>query len=361
MTDTDTIERRLRRTFEAVAQVPIVAGATDFQHQTDRPPGPSRRRTGLLIAAAVVFVVVIGSVALVYGPRNSAPGSRRPVAAEPGRGVTAFIPSGTWSLRELTDDAKILTRRLASLGDGADTAVVKQARYIVVIGGRRLPVPGSVLASLGILQFRHALCASAPFTPPAPGIAPSAMPTGCSSPVYSLAVPNRLVNTATGTSELASIPLDPSLAAVPTTPPASDDFHPFHPPSTVLVPLNGGGGERYLLGPVELSGNVVGSAHAVHRSGTWVVDASFTDLGSRLWDSLAQKYFHQIVALDLDGHVVSAPVTEPSQDSFSSFSGRVQITGSFTEQSAEDLSAVLESGPLATPLELVTRKTVITL
>ncbi len=49
----------------------------------------------------------------------------------------------------------------------------------------------------------------------------------------------------------------------------------------------------------------------------------------------AQQQFHQIIAMDLDGQVISAPITLPTQGTFTPFNGKVQISGSFTETQAK--------------------------
>jgi preprotein translocase subunit SecD len=38
------------------------------------------------------------------------------------------------------------------------------------------------------------------------------------------------------------------------------------------------------------------------------------------------------------GMVISAPITQPTQSSFTSFNGRVQISGDFTKQEARALA-----------------------
>ena len=47
---------------------------------------------------------------------------------------------------------------------------------------------------------------------------------------------------------------------------------------------------------------------------------------------------------------MSAPLIEPSQSTFTSFGGRMQIGGDFNKLTADELAAVLNSGPLVTPL-----------
>jgi preprotein translocase subunit SecD len=347
MNTTPSVEDRLRRTFQAVAGQPVVMAGMNGDPLAGSRRSPSPRRTGLLVAAVVVLVAALASVAFVYGPRSSAPGSHPPAAAGPGKAVAAFVPtSPTATSRQLADDAKVLTRRLRSRGDRGARAEVR-GRSVVVVGGRRLGSSASSLVASGTVQFRPALCQSAPFTQPPSGVADGTVPAGCSSPQYSLEAPDLVVDSAIGTSNVASIPADPTLAAVPTSSPAYDESHPVDP---VLVPLLGGGGERYLLGPAELNGSIVARASAQFQSPLWVVDVDLTSAGAVQWDELAQKYFHEMIGVDLDGQVISLPLTQPSQSSFTSFAGRVQISGSFTRQSAQALAAVLNSGPMATPL-----------
>ncbi len=315
MTGTPSVEDRLRRAFRAVADQPVAVVGLGGEMSSGGRRSPARRRTGLVVAISAAVVVAIGTLALVYGPRSSAPGSRPPQAVQGGGAVAVYVPnSPTATRRQLAEDATVLTTRLASLGDATDTAVV-QGRSIAVVGGKRLPVPASTLASSGTVDFRPALCTSAPFTTtpapfttPTPGGSVAQVPTACSSPEYSLKAPNLEIAVGAGSSNIGSIPLDPTLAAVPTSTPAYDESHPGDP---VLVPLVGGGGERYLLGPAEMNGSAVARAQAVYQSPEWVVDATFTGPGATAWDELAHKYFHEIIAFDLDGQAISVPITEP--------------------------------------------------
>ena len=60
------------------------------------------------------------------------------------------------------------------------------------------------------------------------------------------------------------------------------------------------------------------------------------------------------LAIDLDGQVVSAPITQPTQSSFTSFDGRVSISGGFTEDFAKTLAADLNFGALPVKLDRLT-------
>jgi preprotein translocase subunit SecD len=205
------------------------------------------------------------------------------------------------------------------------------------------------------LTFRPALCAAAPYTAPKKGTKLGPLPSACSASTYSLQAPTLTVDTSTSSSNIASIPADPVLAAYKSSTPAYDDAHPKTP---VLVPLQGGGGERYLLGPAALNGTIVASANAQFQSPNWVVNATLTGKGAGEWDALAQKYFHEIIGIDLDGQVVSAPLTQPGQATFTSFTGRVQISGSFTQSTAQSLALDLNYGSLPVPLKKIDQTTV---
>ncbi len=360
MTETNTIEQRLRRTFQAVADQPVAPwAAPGLAPRPGRRLPTSSRPTALLVAAVVVLVLGVGAVALVYGPRSAGPGTPTSPAATGTRDrfAATFATTRRASTRQIAEDARIVTRRLAYFGDGTDRAVVR-GRSVVIGGSRRPSLPIAEVASSGTVLLRPVLCRSAPFTEPASAAVGGAVPNGC-PPEYSLQAGRLIVGTATGTSNVASIPFDPALAAVPTSTPAYDESHPDR---SVLVPLVGGGGQRELLGPAGLSGAAVSAATTTHiasrTSSQWIVDADLTANGSVRWDALARRNFHEIIAVDLDGGVVTAPLIEPTQARFTSFAGRIELSGNFTARSAQGLAAVLNSGPLPVPLRLVSETTV---
>jgi preprotein translocase subunit SecD len=161
--------------------------------------------------------------------------------------------------------------------------------------------------------------------------------------------PNLTVNVSTATSNEDSIGFDPVLAWYKSSAPSYNDQNPKMP---VLIPLVDGGGQRLLLGPSEMSGSAVADAQAVFQSPSWVVNATLTGTGSTEWDAMSKKYFHEIIGIDVDGLVVSDPLTLPSQATWTSFGGRVQISGSFGKRSAEELAASLDSGPYAASLRV---------
>ncbi|MFJ5710470.1 MULTISPECIES: protein translocase subunit SecD [unclassified Streptomyces] len=105
--------------------------------------------------------------------------------------------------------------------------------------------------------------------------------------------------------------------------------------------------EKYLLGPAEVEGRDVDDAKAAidQQSGQWIVDMTFTDAGSKKFQSITSKLSQQAepqnqFAIVLDGEVVSAPRVQTT------LSANAQISGSFNQQSAQDLGNILAYGAL---------------
>jgi preprotein translocase subunit SecD len=147
---------------------------------------------------------------------------------------------------------------------------------------------------------------------------------------------------------------DPKYAQVASTTPAADD-----PAKSVILPLLGSTGVRYLLGPAELTGQSIGKAYAqLDQANAWVVNYTLTSKGSPLWDQVAKENFHQELAIELDGVIQSAPLIQPTQSTFTSFGGQGQISGSFTEASAKNLAIAMEFGALPVRLVALTTQTV---
>lgn len=190
------------------------------------------------------------------------------------------------------------------------------------------------------LTFRPALCYAPPFAL-ASGQAPSTGPLPSCSPSSALTASNLSVTPQSGNvngySVSSSVPEDPQFATYPSTVPARVDNG-----STVLLPGTAAmGTTRYVLGPAAVTSAAIQSATTQHVDGQWLVDVVFTPRGSERWDAFAIREFHQIIGVDLNGQVISAPITQPTQSSFSLFNGQVQISGSFTQAQAKRLASEL--------------------
>jgi preprotein translocase subunit SecD len=53
--------------------------------------------------------------------------------------------------------------------------------------------------------------------------------------------------------------------------------------------------------------------------GHWVVDLLLTKSWSKLFDRITRQSFHELLAIVVNGTVVSAPIVQPSQSGWTSF------------------------------------------
>lgn len=121
---------------------------------------------------------------------------------------------------------------------------------------------------------------------------------------------------------------------------------------------NGDGtyGFKYILGPVEVSGETIADASSglIANSqgvstGLWGVFITFNDEGTRQFAAVTQRLFgfdpdtdvRNRFAIVLDGTVISAPTTQGIITD-----GKPQISGSFTQASAKTLADQLKFGAL---------------
>jgi preprotein translocase subunit SecD len=184
----------------------------------------------------------------------------------------------------------------------------------------------------------------------------------CSS-ASELTSANLDINTSTG-EPTNNIEPDSQYEAYPST---SVD-KPNYAGSTVLLPGIGtacdGTGFRCVLGPSEMSGHSIASAQATqNQTGQWVVDYSLAgSAGSALWDKVAQENFHQLLGIELDGEVYSAPIIQPSQAGFTSFDGQGEISGGgntgLSQSDAQNLAQAMNFGALPITLKAATSETV---
>ncbi|MFF3175949.1 protein translocase subunit SecD [Streptomyces sp. NPDC057900] len=114
-----------------------------------------------------------------------------------------------------------------------------------------------------------------------------------------------------------------------------------------VVACDQDGSAKYVLGPAEVDGTDVNSAKAAinQQSGAWIVQMEFTGGGAKKFQKTTGKLAQQQspqnqFAIALDGEVVSAPSVKEA------LSANAEISGSFTQQSAEDLANVLSYGAL---------------
>ncbi|MGC5344747.1 protein translocase subunit SecD [Streptomyces sp. AM 4-1-1] len=110
--------------------------------------------------------------------------------------------------------------------------------------------------------------------------------------------------------------------------------------------------DKYVLGPAEVDGKDVSKAQGTidQNNGQWIVQMEFTSGGAKKFQKITGRLSQQQspqnqFAIVLDGEVVSAPSVRTT------LSGSAEISGNFTQQSAEDLANVLSYGALPLSFE----------
>jgi len=294
-------------------------------------------RRNLVLSLLAVVIIIVSSFGL-----TAAANWKPKLGLDLAGGLSVvYRPIGHPSQADLKETVAVLNNRVNALGvsgsevstQGTDIVVsapgVKDARQVLQTVGQTAQ-----------LFFRPALCYAPPFVG---SHSVHAVPAGAPLPACSPAAELSAANIVSGKSVV-----DPKLGAWRSTPSIRDLAN-----RSVLLPgLPGAGSTRYLLGPSELSGRAVASAVAqTGPTGAWMVSYTLTGTGSAEWDAVAKANFHQIVGIDLDGVVQSAPVIQPTQSTFTSFGGTGEISGSLTQAQAENLATALNFGAL--PVRLV--------
>jgi hypothetical protein len=294
----------------------------------------------------ILTLLLLSAVCAIGVPPTS---DAAPTAREASAVFEVIQPA---SRAQLLRDAADLRLRAASLGITTSTKV--NGRNIMV----QIPASNDsarILENIGgadNVYFRQTLCYAALYSKKAAskadvnGSAP-ALPKSC-APSTQLAVTNLHGSAGSGTGIRFTVPATRALAAYPSTSPTTVDFKN----ETVLLPgINTANGFRYLLGPAEMTGTAVKKAVA-HKTqlGRWVVTMRLTPAGTASWNALAKKYFHEVIGIELNGIVQSAPLVLPNTSIFRTFGGAIQISGSFTKAEAQTLANSFSWSRLAVPL-----------
>jgi preprotein translocase subunit SecD len=271
-----------------------------------------------------------------------------------GGSEVVYKPVRAISNGEMTTTVNVIRNRVD--GAGVSGATVDSQGGNVVVQFPGVKDPQALIKLIGTtaqLYFRPVLCGAPAYTPPAKGkTAPSGPLPSCGE--YATTAASLNVNTSSGEPG-NQIPPNPAFGPYPSS-------KVDNPKATVLLPSDPQAGAqqyaRFVLGPSQLPGTAIASASGVFDTSinAWAVSYTLKAVGP--WDSVAQENFHQYVAIDLDGYVESAPLIQPSQSAFSSFDGKGEISGSFTENTAKNLALQLNYGALPVPLKVLTQETV---
>ncbi|MFD3516929.1 protein translocase subunit SecD [Streptomyces sp. NPDC058657] len=128
---------------------------------------------------------------------------------------------------------------------------------------------------------------------------------------------------------------------------AGDGIKPGEPTIACGLATDNKTWEKYILGPAELEGTDVKKAGAQFdtQRAMWIVNMEFTKGGSEKFAKTTGKLMSQQPPMNqfgivLDGNVVSAPSVRTV------LSGSAEISGSFTQESAQELGNILSYGSL---------------
>ena len=130
------------------------------------------------------------------------------------------------------------------------------------------------------------------------------------------------------------------------------------PPGSELLPSDegdrtGGAGQYVVRKRVEVSGESLVDAQPTYYQNQPVVSFRFDSVGGRKFGNITRDHVGELLAIVLDGRVISAPrIDEPI------LGGSGIIRGSFTVQEANELAVLLRAGALPAPLEIVEERTV---
>lgn len=316
-----------------------------------------RQRRNLLASILAVLIIALGSFSAVLGAKWT---PRLGLDLAGGLSVV-YQTEHHVSASDLAETVNILNNRVNGLGvSGAQVDTTGDNEITVAIPG--LKDPAEVLKAIGQtarLNFRPVLCYAPQYIPTKSvqsgpvRATPGPLPPSCPVP-YQLVTSNLAGSSNSEGGVYYDVGANPALAAYPNS--TSDS------PNAVVLQKGLVGSAfkgRYLEGPAELSGTAVKTASAqLSPTGQWVVDITLTGSGSNAWNQMTMRYFHEIIAIELDGVVQTAPITQPTQGTWSSFAGQVEISGSFTQQSAQGLAIALQYGSLPVALKQLTSQTV---
>lgn len=309
--------------------------------------------TLLLVTAALFGVNALG----VYGFQKS---SWTPELALDLQGGTQIILSavtedGTDPTQDQLDQAaSIIRQRVDAAGVAEADITTEGGRNIVVqIPGNADPETRERIQASAQLEFRAVIFNGDPATEfvgedgnatpyPTPDPSANAVPTP---------EPTDSSDQAWVTEKLQA-----EFLAYDCSNPANDPANA--PEDEPLITCDDTGTIKYILGPMELSGDSINDATSGRdpQSGAWTVQLTLDAHGTEVFGEISQRLYQNKLATQsprdqfafvLDGAVISAP-----QMNGVILNGKPSISGSFTQETAETLADQLKYGAL--PLSFTT-------
>jgi preprotein translocase subunit SecD len=357
-------------------------------------------RPGRYLAFFILIIVALYS--LVFFTGDGKPTPKLGIDLQGGTRVTltARTPDGGTPTRESLDQARqIIETRVNGIGVSGAKVVLDGNNVVITVPGDQGDQAKNLgkTAKLGFRKVVQAVAVAPAVVPPAsptptpttgaspsappasttppagggaPGAAPAQQPTSPTPtpPPSSPAAPADGSIDAQAAQEIraaqairqnpALIPADPSdqtataLAAqalqqamdsITCAPGAVDPLVGNDDPKKPLVTCDTKGTEKFLLEPEFMPGTDISNASSTYdtQRGGFVVNLSFNSEGTKIWGDFTSANTGQRAAFVLDTEVVSAPNIQTAI-----LDGNTQISGSFTQAEAKNLSDILKYGSL---------------
>jgi preprotein translocase subunit SecD len=309
-----------------------------------------RRLTAPLV---IILVIAFGALAATLVAGNS---PELGLDLQGGASVVLQPPEGVDASGVLDQAIEVIRNRVDALGV-AEPEIARQGNAVIVElpGVRDQRRALDVVGQTAELRFRPVLAELPP-----PGEEPEPTTTTTSTPSSSTTATTAPGDTSTTATTAPSTTTTTAPSACQPT--AREDDKPENEVILLGEKTDEGAQPCYRLGPSTVRGTAVSDAKARVQDlgGTWSVDLTFTDRGSRAFDEAAaqcnppgEQCPTGRLAIELDGIVQSAPTIQQSE-----FGGEAQITGDFSESEARNLALVLRYGSLPVQLEPQTVQTV---
>ncbi|CAN5535093.1 protein translocase subunit SecD [soil metagenome] len=333
-----------------------------------RSTTPARRAVrslAWLLAVVVALGVLLGAGTLFWGWKW-APQLGLDLQGGTEIILTPQLAAGkTPTQDELNQAVSIIRQRVDAAGVSEAEISTQGANNIVVsLPGTPDEATLQRIQASAKLDFRAVLLTSA--AAPTASVSPSASPTSGSTPSPNPSLNNTPTAKPTNGSDLSYV-----------TPYLQNKYDTFDcstlssvdtnlaPANQPLVTCDDSGTTKFLLGPVEVPGELISDATAGTETssqgvstGRWVVNLAFNGEGTTKFAAISTR----IVALEpprnqfgvvLDGKVITAPTMNATITD-----GKAQISGSFTQASATTLADQLKFGALPIGFKVESRNTI---
>ncbi|MCR2785665.1 MULTISPECIES: protein translocase subunit SecD [unclassified Microbacterium] len=315
-----------------------------------------RALTGLLVITAIMFGINALGVH-VFGKSSWLPELALDLQGGTQIVLEAQTEDGANPTAEQMDQAvTIIRQRVDASGVGEADVTTEGGRNIVVqIPGEADEATRERIERSAQLQLRAVLYTGAPANT---FVGEDGAETPYPTP--DPALPSEPTTEPTNGSDMAWVTpaLEAAFLAYDCADPANDPASA--PANEPLITCDPSGTVKYLLGPVELDGSAISDAShgIVQQNGQWAVNLVFDNEGTDTFGKISQRLYNQTAPLNqfafvLDGDVLSAPSMNAVI-----LDGKPQITGSFTQESAQTLADQLKYGALPLSFEVQSSSTI---